>query len=642
MMKNWKKVLLALLLSGCLFLPARAAEKTMAGDPSLYMSDSAKALLMPSPASSHGKINEAGTSSLGVPNPEKAQEAAKKKSYTPAQKANYDALRKENGGVLAPKERFITTTAPAIVLTFGGLTRPESVEDMLDYLDEKGLKATFFVTELELRKYNSTISEIISRGHELGLGLRTSLDGDYYETCAQIERLRKKMKKQYGISPSIARQIFGKEMDTVNEACHAMGVHLLSQTLNGVQTKDKEAKSAEDIFPHLFGARTYSMGRGQIIYMRLDYLNEPLICSKLLDLIYKNKIDNIAYRSLSDTPETNPSNDSAYRLVTAGDLVYDETHAWSYPVDMSQVPYDLQPSTKPASVDDRNFEREFGKRYIGSPDVHDKDTMRGFPVNIAKHIDKTGTIHGAKERTVFFTFDDWGNDESVNHLLYVFRKHHALGNFFIITRNVKNNPNLLRAIALEGHLIGSHTNSHRPMVGQTYGGISSRPMTDEEYREDIEKAYEELAKTVGDVKVNGRYALTRLFRPPTLAISYSGTKSIMNAGYTYIVNGYDSTHDYAAPTLQAMVGAITHGLYDEKGNVRTGAVMVMHMSDNAKFTPLALDYLLTVNEQRSDDDPKKFIPARLDDYLVDGYSQSDETGNDSDFEKNLKYKGCCG
>jgi len=31
---------------------------------------------------------------------------------------------------------------------------------------------------------------------------------------------------------------------------------------------------------------------------------------------------------------------------------------------------------------------------------------------------------------------------------------------------------------------------------------------------------------------------------------------------------------------------------------------------------------LTANERRSDDDPGKFIPAKLSDYLVEGYDQA--------------------
>ena len=566
--------------------------------------------------------------------------ATKKVTYKPEDKARYEALREQNAGQLAPKERFITTTAQDIVLTFGGLIRRESVDDMLDHLDAMDAKGTFFVTELELRKHADTVREILQRGHEIGLGLRTGTEGNFYETCAQIERLRKNMNRLFGVKPTIARQVFGKEMPEVNEACSAMGIELLGQTVNTVQTKDKEAKTAEDIYSHLFGKAVTSMGRGQIIYTRLDFLDHPLLTGQVLDWIKKNKIDNISYETFSDSPDSNAQNDSFYRLCSAGEVLKDTAHYWTYPVSEESVPYALRVDT-PTGIDGtRNFEQEFQKRYIGSPKVTEIDRVRGFSQAERNQMDKSGVVKNVTDRTIFLTFDDWSNDKSINHILYVLRKHHVPATFFIITWNVKNNPNLLRTIAEEGHNIASHTHSHRPMVAQdaTYGG-NMVPMTDAEYAEDVKKAYRELVSVVGDVQVDGKPMLTRFIRPPTLAISKTGVRNILNAGYTYIVSGYESTEDYAAPSMQALVGGMQHGIYDEKGEVRKGSILIMHMTDAAKYTAEALDELLTVNEQRDENDPKKFKVGRLSDYLTDGYDQS--AAPMVDFEKKLVYQAAC-
>lgn len=564
--------------------------------------------------------------------------AASKVTYTAADKTRYEALRTKNEGRLAPKERFLTTTAPKVVLTFGGLTRKESVEDMLDTLNRMGAKGTFFVTELELRKYPDTVREILARGHELGLGLRTGTDGDFYETCAQIERVQRNMERNFGVRPVIARQIFGKELLSVNEACSAMGVELLGQTVNTVQTKDKEAASAEDIFSHLFGKSILSMGRGQIIYTRLDFLTQPRLTGEILELIKKNKIDNVAFRSFTDSPETNPANDSAYSFASVGEVLADTKDRWTYPVPQGKILPSLTQKRSP--VTDQTLDREIRKRYIGAPTVNDIDRVRGFSKTKRMQLDQTGVVKTVTDNTIFLTFDDWSTDHSINKLLYVLRKHHVPATFFIITWNVKNNPNLLRAIAEEGHNIGSHSNRHRPMVEQaaTYGG-NMKPMTEKEYAADVAEAYHQLLITVGDVEVNGRPALTRLFRPPTLAISKSGMKNILNAGYTYIVSGYESTDDYAAPSRQALMGALQHGVYDREGHVRKGSIIVMHMTDSAKYTAEVLDDFLTANDQRAENDPKKFKVGRLADYLDGAYDQSEESfGN---WEKGLSYKGNC-
>lgn len=565
----------------------------------------------------------------------------KKVTYTPEAKARYEVLRQENAGQLAPKERFITNTAPDIILTFGGLTRRESVDDMLDHLDDMGAKATFFVTELELRKHSDTVADILRRGHEIGLGLRTGTDGDFYETCAQIERLQDNVERRFGVRPVVARQVFGKETPEVNEACSAMGVRLLGQTINMVQTKNKEAKTAEEIYEGLFGAKVTSMGRGQIIYGRLDFLDEPKLTGRLLELIKTHKIDNIAYRELWDSPESNPQNDSSYGLTSVGKALADVSKQWTYPLPEDKILPSLRETDFAPVEIGRNFNMEFYKKYIGAPKVNDTDRVQGFTPVEMEQMDHSGVVKGVETPTIFLTFDDWSNDRSINHLLYVLRKHHVTGTFFIITWNVKNNPNLLRAIAEEGHTIGSHTHSHRPMVFQTsnYGG-NMVPMTKEEYEKDVKQAYSELTQVVGDVVVDGKPMLTKFIRPPTLAISKEGIKSIFRAGYTFIVSGYESTDDYAAPSIQTMIGAIQHGIYDEKGQVRKGSIVIMHMTDAAKYTAAALDEILTVNEQRDDNDPQKFRVGRLSDYLTESYDQN--SPDKGSYEKNLVYKaGCC-
>lgn len=576
-----------------------------------------------------------------VPAKQEAMAVPRKASYTAEDKARYEALREKNEGRIAPKKRFLTTTAQKVVLTFGGLTRKESVEDILDHLDRMGVKATFFVTELELRKHTDTVREIAARGHELGLGLRTGTDGDFYETCAQIERLQKNMQRLLGVRPVIARQVFGTESSTVNEAASAMGIELLGQTVSMVQTKDKEAKKVEDISDHLFGKFILAMGRGQIIYGRLDFLDDPTLTGGLLDWIKKNKVDSATYATLLDSPEMNAENDSAYSMGAVREVLGDEAHRWTYPVPEEKMLSSLRGEKRRKPRTGRLFRHEFSARYIGAPAVTGTSRIRGFSEAEMEQMDRTGIVKDVRDNTIFLTFDDWGTDASINHLLYVLRKHHAKGTFFIITWNVKNNPNLLRAIAEDGHDIASHTNRHRPMVWQTsnYGG-NMTPMTEEEYAEDVRLSYEELQKTVGDVMVDGKPALTHYFRPPTLAISKSGIRSIMDAGFSYIVSGYESTDDYAIPSLQAMIGAISHGIYDEKGNVRKGSILIMHMTDKAQYTAEALDYILTVNDARDDNDPKKFKTGRLSEYLKEGYDQSREmTG---DLEKHLSYKGSCG
>ena len=383
--------------------------------------------------------------------------------------------------------------------------------------------------------------------------------------------------------------------------------------MNMVNSRHQAYTSAEDVMHEQFGRAVYSVGRGWIIYFRLDFYNDDTLAVKVMDLLKRQKIDNIAYNSFYDDPKINPNNDSAYAIEPIGTILADKKDRYVFNRTNDDYPIDGRAYLKrPANV---NFNEFIHKRYIGNKAVED-DNMFGFTVEEKQYRDLTGLIH-TDQPAVFFTFDDWGTDAAVNHLPYVFRKHHIKGTFFVLTHNVLNNPNLLRAIAKEGHDVGSHSEFHHPMDGTNYNIAYNN------YLIDYGIAYAKLNDVVGDVRhADGSSAFKPYFRPPTLTASKAGFKALYDTGYEYIVSGSYSTHDYEQPNLQSMVQAIKEGIYDRNGKVQKGAVLVMHMSDQSAFTATALDLLLTINENRPDGDPAKFIALPLSAYLKYNYDQS--------------------
>lgn len=299
---------------------------------------------------------------------------------------------------------------------------------------------------------------------------------------------------------------------------------------------------------------------------------------------------------------------------------------WAYP-DVASLPPEQQPEFGRRSMTNEEFNREFYRRYVGAPDVTDVDRIAGFSRSEMNKADQTGVVKTVNDNTIFLTFDDWGKDNNINPLLYVLRKHGVHATFFIITRNMTTNPNLLRAIAADGNEIASHTDHH---VAMTQNDEKGRPFHKEDfptYKAQVAESYDKLLAVCGDMRIPAadggtRPALTRLMRPPTLAISKEGIKALLESGFTYIVNGYGSTEDYAAVSMQSLVGIIDRIIHDERGNVRRGAIVIMHMSGTAKRTAAALDMLLTRNEQLPDGHPKKFRVGLLGDYLVGDYSQT--------------------
>ena len=541
---------------------------------------------------------------------------------------DYDALRDANGGKKAETLRFVDTTEKAVVYTFGGLSRPSSVQDILQRLADNDMGGTFFVTERELKRNADTVQMIVNYGQELGIGISSSSDKGFKEICAEIDRIQDIMQQRYGVRPKFVRQMFGEDSAELREAVSAMGCVLIGQTVNVVQSRDKDVACAEDIMPLIFGKWAIAMGRGQVVYIRTDFYANEKLAGDMMMAIKKAKIDNVAYRTALDTPEINPHNDTEYIIRGVASVYDNPKYHYAYPVTSQMMPAELRPENHWITVNDSNFSQLLKARYIGAPDVDAGDRVYGFSASEINSLDKSGVVKNVRDNTIFLTFDDWASDQSLNRLLYVLRKHNVKATFFIITKNMVNNRNLLRVIAQEGHEIASHTDQHVPMSNNWFRQEGdNRVQSADEYAQDVAAAYAKLAAVVGDVQVDDKYSLTRFLRPPTLAISRSGVKSIFDAGYEYIVSGYESTEDYGAESRQVMVSGLQHGVYSEDDSVRQGSIIIMHMSDTAKYTAEALDVFLTANEQLPKWDPRKFKVGLLGDYLCDGYSQNMQNNN---------------
>ncbi len=534
---------------------------------------------------------------------------------SPAMAADYGALRMANGGALAEQHRFLPTTEKAVILTFGGFSKEAPLRNILSYMQSEGLRGTFFVTEREIARNGNNLALIRSYGQELALGLVPLKDGRFEDYCAQLERLSAALNAKYGGHSNFVRIMSGGgDLEVMQEAVSAMGYELAGQGLNVVQSKHKEAQSPAEVMPNIFGKWTTSLNAGEIVYIRTDFYTNDELAAAMLKEIKEKKIDNIGYAE----PE---GNDSGYHTASLGDVAARTQYHYE-PVNEDDLPAEMLPGYGTDWVTEDNFREAFFSRYIGAPEVTSDDRMLGFSRSEMTGADKTGLVKNAADKTIFLTFDDWGNDDSINKILYVLRKHQVNGTFFIITRNMPNNPNLLRAIAADGNEIGSHTNNHVPMAKQDEHGRQVAVETEEEYREDVTSSYPKLLAVLGDMRLpSGRPALTRMLRPPTLAISRTGCKTILNAGFDYIVNGYGSTEDYDAVSMQSLVGIMNNIAHDEKGNVRRGAILIMHMSSTAKLTPKALDIFLTANDRLPEGHPGKFKVGLMGDYFTAGYDQ---------------------
>ena len=80
-------------------------------------------------------------------------------------------------------------------------------------------------------------------------------------------------------------------------------------------------------------------------------------------------------------------------------------------------------------------------------------------------------IAGRDPNEIALTYDDGPNDIVTERLLDVLARHNVRATFFLIGRYVRQRPQIARAIAASGHLIGNHTMTHPWLAWQSTARI---------------------------------------------------------------------------------------------------------------------------------------------------------------------------
>lgn len=178
------------------------------------------------------------------------------------------------------------------------------------------------------------------------------------------------------------------------------------------------------------------------------------------------------------------------------------------------------------------------------------------------------------EKKLYLTFDAGFENGNTPAILDALKKHDVKATFFVVGTYIKDNPDLIKRIHEEGHLIGNHTYHHPDM---------SQIATKESFHKELKDVETEYKNVVGE-------EMTKFYRPPQGKYNESNLQMAKDLGYhTFFwslayVDWYENDQPSKEEAFQKLLGRI-----------HPGAIVLLHSTSrtNAEI----LDELLTKWEE---------------------------------------------
>lgn len=488
----------------------------------------------------------------------------------------------ENISELADVITRIYTAEEGIILTFNYSPENGELPSVLQALEDIQAPAVFFVKGNDLDSFPDDVSRIIRAGHEIGILIEKESQLSAGRILETVQENEKKLRSMGYNGEVYVRTGYGTPPDKHRQVASQGGYPLISFLADLMPANVSRLTKPEEIINAVFSENNnVALQRGEIVSFQMGLFQ------------YSNTV-------LGDYIKAIVAEKNIYPVKSLGEMLGNTELQYTYPLKKEQILPEVRDAVYPGHLEGKDVMEEIKKRYIGTDWVNSMNFLPGFTAQEVNALDRKGFIQNS-EGHVFLTFDDWGPDETLTKLLKVLEKHEAKATFFVRTNNLEYNPNLLRAIAVAGHTIACHTDAHYPLSHDTGNGKVFTTLTEEEaieLQKDLVRSWEKLQQIVGDIEIDGKPALAILFRPPTLAVSKIGLETVLDCGFHYSVSGSFSTEDYKATNVQSLYRSMLN-------NTKSGAVLVMHMSQNSLYTADAVDMLLTEMERRKS--PLKFV-----------------------------------
>lgn len=164
-------------------------------------------------------------------------------------------------------------------------------------------------------------------------------------------------------------------------------------------------------------------------------------------------------------------------------------------------------------------------------------------------------VAGSDPGEIALTYDDGPNPAATERLLEVLARHEVRASFFLIGGFVRQRPDLARAIAAAGHMVGNHTMTHPWLAWQSAARI----------REELQGCNAALEDALG--------APVRFFRPPHGARRPYVLRLARELGLT-TVQWNVTCFDWNAPPPETILDHATSGIARNRQRRRASNVLL--------------------------------------------------------------------
>lgn len=123
---------------------------------------------------------------------------------------------------------------------------PEETPELLDLLDEHGVKAVFFMIGEKVRKHPDLVREVVRRGHEIGNHTMTHPQGTFWcagpwRTRREILECQEVIREATGVTPRFFRAPVGHRNLFTHPVAKEAGLEVVAWSRRGFDGIDKDA-----------------------------------------------------------------------------------------------------------------------------------------------------------------------------------------------------------------------------------------------------------------------------------------------------------------------------------------------------------------------------------------------------------------